>query len=399
MRVALGEASTGPLAGIRVLDLSTIVSGPLCSQILGDLGADVIKVEAPGGDTARYLGGERRADMTGFFAQFNRNKRSVVLDLKSEAGAGALRTLAARADVLIENFRPGVMDRLGLGSEALQERNPRLVVVAISGFGPDGPYRDQPAYDMIVQAMSGFAKLLGTDDEPRLISNVVADKTSGLTAAWATLAALFARERSGQGQRVDVPMLDAFASFVLPDTFGPRSFGNAPEDPALGEGLYRAWPTADGHVAVLAIEDHQYQALCRVIGREDLLEDERFASLGGRLTHASQLFATMEQELCKWPTAELVRRAHEHGAPLASINGMDEFLADPQVRANHTVFEIEHPEAGTLAMFRSAPRFQHTPSDVRQPPPRLGEHSEEVLREAGLGPEEIAAILGPASAG
>jgi crotonobetainyl-CoA:carnitine CoA-transferase CaiB-like acyl-CoA transferase len=394
MRIALGEDTTGPLAGIRVLDLSTIVSGPLCAQILGDLGAEVTKIEARAGDTSRYLGGERRADMTGFFTQFNRNKRSAVLDLKSELGVKALKALAASADVLVENFRPDVMERLGLPAKDLLAANPRLIYVAISGFGPEGPYREQPAYDMVIQALSGFAKLLGSEQEPKLISNVIADKTSGLTAAWAILAALFARERSGKGQKIDVPMLDAFAGFVLPDTFGPRVFGELPGDPALGDALYRAWPTADGHVAVIIIEDHQYQALCRVLEREDLLEEERFATLGGRLTNAAELFATMEEELRKHATAELVRRAHEYGAPIAAVNGMDEFLADPQVLANETVFESEHPEAGTLKMFRSAPRFSETPSDLRLHPPRLGEHTEEVLREAGLSEAEIDAALG-----
>ena len=394
MRVAIDQPSKGPLAGVRVLDLSTIVSGPLCAQILGDLGADVIKVETAIGDTARYLGGLRKADMTGFFAQFNRNKRSVVLDLKSDAGADALRRLAADADVLVENFRPGVMDRLGLGAEALQEAHPRLVYVAISGFGPEGPYAGQPAYDMIIQALSGFAKLLGSEDEPRLISNLVADKTSGLTAAWATLAALYAREQSGRGQRVDVPMLDAFAGFVLPDTFGPRSFGEPPEDAAVGEALYRAWRTKDGRVAIVLIEDHQFQALCRVIDREDLLKDERFANLLGRFTHFTEICDLLDAELVKFPTDELVRRAHEHGAPLAAIHGTDEFLEDPQVRANRTVFEVPHPEAGPIAMFRSAPRFAETPSDVRRVPPKLGEHTEEVLREAGLDDAEIARVRG-----
>ncbi len=393
MRVALGEETIGPLAGLRVVDLSTIVSGPLCSQILGDLGADVVKVEGPAGDTLRYLGGERRADMTGFFAQFNRNKRSVVLDLKTEPGVRALRALTEGADVLIENFRPDVMERLDLSYPSLAERNPRLIYVAISGFGPQGPYRDQPAYDMIVQALSGFARVLGSDKEPRLVRNLVADKTSGLTAAWATLAALLARERSGRGQRVDVPMLDAFASFVLPDELGTRAFGPPPEDPALGEGLYRAWRTADGHVAALVIEDRQFEGLCHVLEREDLLDTERYASLLGRLTHASELFEIMGQEFAKLPTAEIVRRAHRHGAPIAPVNGLDEFREDAQVRANRTVFEIVHPEAGVLPLLRSAPRFEKTPSDVRRAPPRLGEHTQEVLQEAGLSRAEIREVL------
>ena len=385
MKIEIGGEPHGPLAGIKVVDLSTIVSGPLCAQALGDLGADVVKVEAPPiGDTARIIGGIQKAGMTGFFAQFNRNKRSVKLDLKTDKGRDALLALIDSADVLIENYRPQVMARLDLGYDVLAARNPRLIYVAINGFGSTGPYATRPAYDMVIQALSGFAKELGSEESPRLISNLVADKTSGLTALSGVLAALFARERTGEGQRVEVPMLDAFASFILADSFGAQIFGPPPGDPSIADNLYRAWPTQDGHVAMIIIEDHQFKAICRVLGREDAADDARFATLMDRMTNAPSLFAMLGEEIPKHTTAELVERAAEEGAPLAPVNGLQELLEDEQALANSIVVDIPHAEAGSIPVLRSALRFEKTPSNIRRAPPMLGEHTQEVLREAGV---------------
>jgi len=395
MQVEIGGEPRGPLAGIRVLDFSTVVSGPLCTQVLGDLGADVVKIEAPRGDSARMMGPPFRGGHSPVWAQFNRNKRGVVIDLQQPAGVAVARRIAAGTDVVVENYRPGVADRLGVGYAALSADTPRLVYAAISGFGPDGPYADQPAYDTVIQGLSGFMHTQGTPEQPALVRGIAADKATGLTAASAVLAALFARERSGRGQRIDIPMLDAYAAFALPDILGPESFYPVEEQPAgmlTAANIHRTWKTADGHVVMMIVEDGQFRAMCRAIDREDLQGDPRCADLMTRLANGVALYALLEVELAKWNTAELVARARRFGAPLAPVNGIREFMADPQVRANRTIFEVEDPRAGTLRQLRHPARYAETPASLRRLPPQRGEHTDEVLAEVGYSAAAIRAL-------
>ena len=395
MRVEIGAEPRGPLARVRVLDFSTVVSGPLCAQMLGDLGADVVKVEAPRGDSARRMGPPFRGGHSPVWVQFNRNKRGICVDLQQPAGVAVARRIAARSDVVVENYRPGVADRLGVGYAALSADNPRLVYAAISGFGPDGPYADLPAYDTVIQGLSGFMEFQGTPEQPALVRGIAADKATGLFAASAVLAALFARERSGRGQRIDIPMLDAYAAFALPDVLGPESFYPVEAQPAgmlTAANIHRTWKTADGHVVMMIIEDDQFRALCRTLDREDLFDDPRCANLVTRIANGVALYALVEGELAKWSTAELVARARRFGAPLAPVYGVRDFIADPHVRANRTIFEVEDPRAGTLRQLRHPARYADTPASLRRLPPQCGEHTDEVLAEVGYAAAEIRAL-------
>jgi len=375
------------LHGCRVLDLSQYLPGPYATRLLSDLGAEVVKVEPPGGDPCRdYLPLQFRTE--------NRNKRSLALDLKSPDGIDIIRKLAARADILVENFRGGVPDRLGIGYENLKALNERLIYVSITGFGPSGPYAKRPAYDPIAQGLVGMMHIQGKPfgGKPQLIQSAIVDKTTATTAVGVALAALYARDGvngTGKGQRVDVPMIDAYAANSLPDMLSVDSF--VPNDMPDAEPLavLRTFATADGYVVGMALQDNHFQGLCKALECEELLQREGMRNVGERITDFKTWLDAIEVEIAKWPTDELLRRFDENGVPFGKVKTIREFAEDPQARHNRTIFDAEHAEAGTMRYVRYPGHLSATPACLYRHPPRLGEHNAEILAEAGYSAEEI----------
>ncbi len=386
---------TGPLAGIRVLDLTSVVSGPMCTQQLGDLGADVIKLEAPGGDQTRYSGAPFKEPLfSAMHTQMNRNKRSLVVDLKHDDGRALVLDLIPRIDVLVENFRPHVMARLGLSYETLSALHPGLVFCSINGFGSDGPYAALPAYDQLMQGLIGVMPRQGGDGPPAPVQGPIADKTSAVTAVSAILAALFSRERDPErrGQRVEVAMIDAYAAFALPDPMTPRAFPPGSDDGGMSNAFFAPWPTADGYVVGLIIQDHQFAALCRVIGREDLATDVRFAEMGTRLGNYVELVGLLREEVKRFTSEDIVRRAREEGATFGPVNDLDAFLDDPHVRHRKTVQLLEDERFGPTRYLAPPWRFDRTPAAIDRHAPRLAEHTDEILVELGVDADRIARL-------
>ena len=388
---------TGPLNGYRIVDLTSNVSGPLATMILGDQGADVIKVEAPDGDATR-AGGNRRAGFTASFLNNNRNKRSIVLDLKKPAAVRAVLRLAAGADVFVQNYRPGVADRLGVGEEAVRAVSPKIVYVSISGFGEVGPYAGKPAYDPVIQGFSGLATVQAGSDEvrPRLLRTILPDKLTAITASQAITAALLARERTGEGQHVRLSMLEAVLAFLWASDMGGQTFvGDEPARQEAASVLDLIYETADGYMTVAALTDRQWAGLAHAVERPEWLTDERFKTPALRQQNIDARLELTQEALRTRPTAEWLERLTAAQVPCGPVLTRNQVIRHPQVAALGLVVETEHPRAGRLRQARAAARFSATPTVIREGAPALGEHTEAVLAELGYSPAEIAALSAP----
>jgi crotonobetainyl-CoA:carnitine CoA-transferase CaiB-like acyl-CoA transferase len=389
------DEPTGPLSGVTVVDLTSMVSGPLATSILGDQGADVIKVEVPGtGDLIRHIGCSR-GSMSAIFNTINRNKRSVVIDLGTEKGKALLAKLVASADVFVQNFRPGVAERMGIGERDLRAINDRLVYVSISGFGEAGPYANRRVYDIVIQALSGMAASQAdpTTGRPDLVRNIVCDKITALHAAQAISAALFARERGAGGQHVKLSMLDASIAFLWPDVMQRETFlGDGATAAAPLTGILSVHETRDGFVTLLAISDAEFEGLCRALGKPELQSDPRFATIAARMENSEVLAAIIREYTAAHDTEEVCRRLDAEGVPSARINAAADLHLDPQVIANALLADHEHEVCGPMRLPRPIADFDVTPAAVRRLAPALGQHTDEVLAELGVMAAEIAEL-------
>ncbi|MBK6659644.1 MAG: CoA transferase [Proteobacteria bacterium] len=385
----------GPLHGIRILDLTSMISGPLATMMLADQGAEVIKVENPdGGDYVRRAG-NRRGDFSAAFLNNNRNKRSLALDLKDPRGVALLLELARGADVFVQNFRPGVIERMGLGEAVVRAARPDIVYVSIAGFGFDGPYASRPVYDPLIQALSGLATVQAGSDEarPRLVRTIVPDKVSALMAAQAITAALLARSRGAPGQHVRLSMLDAIVAFLWQSDMGSQTLVGAdiPQQ-AAASFIDLIYDTASGHISVAVMSDKEWRALTRALDTPEWLDDPRFATPALRDRNIDARLALIQERLRSHGAEYWLARLEAEGVPCAPVLTRNQMIQHPQVLANDLLQVYEHPQAGALRQARPAARFSVTPGDIRRGAPRLGEDTQALLEELGVTTDERAAL-------
>lgn len=382
-----------PMQGIKIIDVTTNASGPMATGILADQGADVIRFETVGaGDPARHVGGVR-GGLSAYFAQMNRNKRSMAVDLKNPTLRPALYKLIESADVFVQNSRPGALDRAGYGFDDLKRVNPNLIYVSISGFGASGPAAGQRVYDPVIQSVSGFAAAQGVGGEPQLMKTIASDKVAALTASQAIAAALFARARGAVGgHHVELSMLDASLAFLWPEVFWNDSFvgseGFTPKP--LIASFYELFPTKDGHITLIIVGDGEFAGVCSVLGLEHLLQDPRFTSLTLRFANYAQMLGEIKAATARFTADDVIAKLLKADVPCAKVNRLDEVASDPRVQHGGSVIEYDHPVGGRMRQARAAAVFDGERLGVRLPAPALGQHTDELLKSVGCSDAEIA---------
>ena len=382
----------GPLDGIRVIDLTTVISGPVCTMILADQGADVIKVEPPSGDIARHMAGG--GEFTAMFVSSNRGKRSIALDLKQPAGLEALRRLIAGADVMVQNFRPGLMERLGLDEPTMRASNPGLIYVSISGVGDTGPYVKKRVYDPIIQSLSGFADVQADQEtgRPKMIRTIVADKTTAIYAAQAVCAGLVARGRSGIGQHIRLSMLDTMVAFLWPEAMTQYTVTGRENDPQPAPRPDLIFQTLDGYITAGSLSDSEWRGLCGVIARPEWIDDPRFKTPSARSLNAGERLTLVGEILARGHSQDWLDRLDAADVPCAPVLRRSEVMDNVQVINNKLIETMEQPTLGLVRQPRPAALFDVTPARIGGPAPRIGQHTDAILAEAGYSAAEIAAM-------
>ena len=382
-------ANAPPLEGVRVLDLTQIMAGPYCAMTLGDMGADVVKVEKPnGGDDARRMGPPFIEGESAAFLGINRNKRSIVVDMRTDDGREIVQELARRSDILIQNFRPGSLERMGLGYEQVREINPAIIYCTISGFGATGPYARRGGFDLVAQGMSGLMSVTGHPGAPPTkIGAPICDLNAGMFAAIGILTAYVNRLRTGTGQHVDTSLLEGGIAYTFWESAMYFATGEPPGPMGSAHRLtapYQAFETADGYINVGAANQANWERLCAAIGRDELASDPRFIRPRDRMENLGALVSTLEETFARETTGHWLTALEAAGVPAGPIYTLDEVYADPQVRAREMVVETEHPAAGRVSNIGIPVKLSETPGAFRHPAPALGEHTDEVLRELGV---------------
>ena len=375
----------GPLKGIKVLDLTSMVSGPMAAMMLADQGAEVIKVEPTNGEQLRHMAAPHNGVNPAFFS-CNRGKKSLAVDLKSEEGKEILLKLVQEADVFMQNFRPGAIDRMGLGEDELRKLNKKLIFVSISGFGTEGPYSDSRVYDPVIQALSGATDIQADREtgRPQMFRVIVADKVTAITAAQAVSSALYQREKSGIGQHIQLSMLESMLAFFWPEGMAGLVYEENEFDVRKLQGsqdlIYKA---KDGYITAGAVSDAEWGGMCRALKREDLLEDERFCTSAARVSNAGERKQLTGEEISKWNSEEILARFKEEGVPCAPLLNRMDLMGHEQVLANESIWIQDYKGFGEVRQARPAARFDKTPSEIARPAPKLGEPGQEILTELG----------------